>query len=279
MSGAVYLNGRYVDAAEARVSVFDSAFLYGLAVFETLALEEDGGPLGLEEHLARLWEGCRRIRIAPRLKHADVGAIFRELARRGGPGRYRGRITISRGADASLGLASEPTEVVALLPMPPWPSQYRVKTIETERGPLRVYPVIKSANRIEGILATEEAQAEGYDDALFVDAHGHVLEGPTWNVFIARAGWIETPPLSLGVLPGTVRGVLLAHLGEWGYGGGEAAFGREELLAADEAFLSSSTRGVLPIVAVDDRPVGSGRPGPIAADLGRRYWTVVRKSK
>ncbi len=279
MSGAVYLNGEYVDACDARVSVFDSAFLHGMAVFETLALEDDGEPLGLFDHLARLWEGCRRIRVAPKLKQADVAAIFCELVRRAGPGHYRGRITISRGPEPGSGLPQVPTEVVALLPQPPWPREYRVKSVLTERGPLRVFPVIKSANRIESMLVTEDVQAQGYDDALFVDTHGHVLEGPTWNVFIVREGRVETPPLELGILPGTVRGVLLEHLEAWGYTGGESAFSLDRLLASREAFLSSSTRGVLPIVSVDERPVGDGRPGPVVAEMDRRVREILHRRK
>lgn len=266
----VYLNGEFVEAAEARVSVFDSAFLHGLAVFETLAVEEGGEPVALADHLERLWAGCRRIRVAPKLKDADIRAIFRELHRRRSPGPCRGRITISRGPEAASGLPQAPTEVVALLPQPPWPSAYRLKSVVTERGPLRVFPVIKSANRVESILLTEEVQAQGFDDALFVDAAGRVLEGPTWNLFALRQGRITTPPLELGILPGTVRGLLLRCLPQWGYTAVEEAFTLEEMLEANEAFLTSSTRGVIPVVAVDGRAVGDGRGGATAADLDRR---------
>ena len=151
----VYLNGTFVPAAEARVSVYDSAFLHGMAVFETVRIDAARVPHELDLHLARLWEGCRRLRVVPKLKGEDVRAVLRELVERNGLAPCRGRIMISRGPDAESGLSGGPTELVLLLPQPVWPAEYRVRSVVVDPGYLSRLPVVKSSNRIESILLTE----------------------------------------------------------------------------------------------------------------------------
>ena len=267
----VYLNGVYVGSKDARVSVYDSAFLHGMAVFETVRIDAAGQSHDLPMHLDRLWDGCRRIAVEPRLRREAIAGILAELVQKNGMAPCRGRIMVSRGPEPASGLSARPTELIALLPQPAWPAAYRVRSVPVSPGYVPMLPVLKSSGRIENILLTEEAQAEGFDDALFVDRAGRVLEGPSWNVFAVRSGRLVTPPLDLGILPGTVRRWVLENLIAWDTPGGEEAFTLEELISAEEAFITSSTRGVIPLVAVDGREIGNGKPGPTAPELARRF--------
>jgi branched-subunit amino acid aminotransferase/4-amino-4-deoxychorismate lyase len=271
----VYLNGKYVDASEANISVYDSGFLHGLSVFEVLALDKNGEADALDDHLKRLWYGCEQIGVEPELKKADVAEILRQLCQQSKPNNYRARISISRGPDKNTGLPSQPTEMVALVPMSPWPTTYRVKSLQTNHGAVNGHPVIKSSSRSENVLITEQAQAQGYTDAIMLDRKNRVMEGPTWTVFIVRDGRVETPSLSLGILPGTVRGFILGNLEKWGFQGGESEFTIDEMIEADEAFATSSTRGIIPLIEVDNKTIGDGKTGTITAKL----ISLFKKSK
>ncbi len=283
MTTLVSLDGRIVPPEQASVSVFDRGFLYGDSVFEVLRTY--GGLLfGFEEHLARL---ARSAELAL-IPFSDLALLRREIlavvAATGNPETYI-RVVLTRGTGEALGLdpalARAPLRVVLATDVPPMPAAMyergiAVITYRTQRVSEGTAAVgAKLGNYLLSILATEAAKRVGADEALILDARGQVVEGTTSNVFLVRGGALVTPPDDAGLLAGITRAKVLELARGLGIGVEFRAFAPAELASADEAFITSSIRELVPVVASDGAPAGQGRPGPLTAQLLAAYRALT----
>jgi branched-chain amino acid aminotransferase len=255
------------------VSVYDRGFLYGDSVFETVRTY-GGEPFALAEHLARLERSAARVGIAMPVPAADFGMEIRVAVRAARNPESYARAMLTRGS-GPLGLdpalAGAPLRVVLVEPFTPLPaSLYRdgiaVVTVRTERAADAAQGA-KVGNYLGSLLALKEAKARGAQEALILDAAGRVVEGTTSNVFVVRGGAITTPPEQAGILAGITRAHLIELAGELGRPLHLAELTPADLASADEVFISSSLREVLPVVRVDDRAIADGRPGPVTRAL------------
>jgi len=283
----VMIDGQPFSAETARVSVFDRGFLYGDSVFEALRTYS-GKPFALDEHMARLSRSAERVRIAFPLSQADFAGEIRRGIEQSGFAECYVRVMLTRGRAATLGLASPatpaPLRVIMIMPLElPAASKYEAGisaiTYQTQRISDGTSAAgAKLGNYLISVLAIDQARASGAEEAILVDHAGSVLEGATSNAFLVKAGRLVTPPLSQDILAGITRQHVLALTAELGLTVEERRVSTEELAEVDELFVSSSIRELLPIVRLDGRNVGSGRPGPVFARLlpAFREWARAR---
>ncbi|HEY7510418.1 MAG TPA: aminotransferase class IV [Vicinamibacteria bacterium] len=278
------VNGQVVPAEEARVSVLDHGFTFGDAVYETLRTYA-GRPFRLDRHLSRLRASAARLGIAVPEDDRELAARLDALLARAGNAESYIRVIVTRGeGDLSYNFdrVKGPTVVMAVKPFQgPPPSHYAdgidvIVAAVRRNHPLALDPVIKSCNLLNNILAVREAQARGAAEALLLNHAGEVAEGASTNVFAARAGAVVTPPLTAGILAGITREIVLELAPRAGVAAREETLAPEALLAADEVFLTSTTREVVPVRRVDGRPIGDGRPGPITRRLMAAFRDAVR---
>ena len=288
MNATVSIDGDLVPAGKARVPVFDRGFLYGDSVYEVVRTY-DLEPFELGPHLARLtasaerialrlpWSGERMERELRRVVQASADeAIPDPAAAPWNVGERSVRIVVTRGSGEmglDPGLAAHPTVVIIAVPLsgPPL-SAYRlgvsVWPFGGPGGPSRGGdPAAKTGEHLFHVLAVREALAHDAQEALLVDRDGRVTEGASSNVFAIRDGVLETPPLQAGLLAGVTRAFVLGLARDLGIPVREQPLPLEGLERADEAFLTSTVREVLPVVRVGNRRVGSGVPGPVTARI------------
>ncbi len=288
MPTVVNLDGTLLPPGEAKVSVFDRGFLYGDSVYEVVRTY-GGRPFELAAHLARLRHSADRIGLEPKWDAARATAeIDRTLeAARGGDlpdpaeapwnaGERYIRIVLTRGA-GEIGLdpalAVDPVAVVIAQPLAGPPARAYVDGVKAaivgvrRASPQAIDPSAKTGAHLPNVLALREARAAGAYEALLLDDRGFVTEGSSSNVFAARGGRIVTPPLAAGILEGVTRGVVLRLAREVGVPAEEAPLKPADLEAADEVFITSTIREIVPVVRLGDRAVGAGHPGPVTYRL------------
>jgi branched-chain amino acid aminotransferase len=286
MTDLVSIDGRIVPPEAASVSVFDRGFLYGDSVFEVLRTY--GGVLfGFEEHLARL---ARSAQLAL-IDFSDIDRLRQEIlavVRATGNDETYLRIVVTRGSGKMLGLdpglALAPRRVVIATSVPALPAgtydrgiaviTYRTMRISEGTSAAGA----KLGNYLLSILAMHEAHQRGAEEALILDARGHVVEGTTSNVFLVRDSGLITPPEEAGLLAGITRAKVLEIAREMGVAVGMRTLAPAELLSADEVFITSSIRELVPVVAVDGKPAGQGRPGVLTKRLLDAYRALTRVS-
>ncbi len=286
MSLQVYINGQYVDKENATISVFDHGLLYGDGVFEGMR-SYHGKVFRLTEHLQRLWDSAKSIwlHIPITIKEMEE-AVNATLALNNIQDGYvrlivtRGRGTLGLDAD----LCSDPqviiiTDHVALYPEEHYQKGLKIVTASTLRNhPAAMNPRIKSLNYLNNILAKIEGMQAGCVEALMLNHKGEVAECTGDNIFLVSRGKLLTPPTDAGILEGITRATVM----ELALGAGltvrEIALTRHDVYVADECFLTGSAAELIPVVKVDDRVIGNGTPGPITADLLKRFRELVRKS-
>ncbi len=285
MTTLVLIDGQVFSAEDAKVSVFDRGFLYGDSVFETIRTYS-GSPFRLQEHLRRLEQSARRVFIdLPVSCEVLADEVRRAVALAGNAESYV-RLMVTRGS-GPLGLDSEfeakPARVILAGPlvMPP-PSAYsdgiKVVTYRTARVVEATDAAgAKVGNYLVAVLAMREARQRGASEALIVDGSGGVAEGASSNVFAYLEGRWRTPPLSVGILPGITRATILDACRDHGVPVVEEPLSVEDLTRAEEAFICSSIREIVPVVRVDEGNVGAGRPGPETARLVQLFHEEVSK--
>ncbi|MBC8423065.1 aminotransferase class IV [bacterium] len=278
----IFLNGKYCDADEARISLFDGGYLYGDGMFETIRLYA-GRPFDLSGHLERLGRNLEALGYAYRPSPRELADVIAQLVRRNGlDGRdARGRLTVSRGGGPGDPLpltdhgSLQPTVSVFLQPLDPALARWQrdgIGVLSMRAGFQRGdFPHLKTLNYLTTVTALRLAHAAGCQEALLVDGENRVLEGATSNVFVVAGGTLLTPPLELGLLAGRTRDMVLAHANAAGLSCREAPLTIRDLCAADEAFLCGSVKEIVPVVAVDGSPVGDGTPGPVTRRLQKEY--------
>lgn len=275
----VWLDGRLVHAADAAVSVHDRGFTLGDGLFETMRAY-GRRVFRLGAHLERLERGAARIGLPlpPALAHAVQATLdANRLA------DAAVRLTVSRGAGAG-GLApgehAAPTVVVTTRPYLPEPAWYtrglRAVVASGCIGEFRPSAGLKQLGYLDHVLALREARAAGADDALLLDSAGHLAEGAASNIFLVEDGALHTPPLSCGILAGITRATVLELAARRGLPVHEEPLAPERLAWAEEAFLTSSLREIVPLVAVDGAAVGGGQPGALTLSLLADYRALTR---
>ena len=254
-----------VSAEEPVLHADDEGFLRGRAVFETLRVY-GGRPFRLEAHLDRFAVSAARVGLPPPEREAFAAAAATVIATAGAPDAVLRLLwTAGReGAHRPLGLA-----LVSTLPLELDELHARGLRLATVPWAPGALAGAKSTSYAENLAARDAAARRDADDALLVAADGTVLEAPTANVWWRERGRLLTPALELPILAGVTRAALLELAPAAGYTVEQGSFLLARLLAAEEVFLSSSIREVMPVVAVDGRPAGPGVPGPAAAALQR----------
>jgi branched-chain amino acid aminotransferase len=278
----VYVNGTISDESSAVISIFDRGFLYGDSVYEVLRTA-GGHPVDFDRHLDRL----RRSADAIALSLPDEDLIRRAVADTLVAARNDEayiRIVVTRGAGRialDLDAADKPSLLVIAQPLKmPRAELYtegaRLAIVGVERTSRRaVDPAVKSGNYLNSIMALAEAQRLGAYEALMLGPDGRVAEGSTSNVFAVRGGALTTPHLMTGILAGITRQRVIELAREIGLDAGEGDLYPDDLRAADEVFITSSIRGVMPASMVDDRAIGTSVPGPITRSLMEAYERFI----
>lgn len=280
MASTVMIDGSLVPAERAMVSVFDRGFLYGDSVFESLRTYR-GKPFDLSLHLARLERSAARVFIPLPISVATLEReVLQAIDAHASVERYV-RLTLTRGVGRSLGLdpelADTPLRVIQVLDLTlPPPELYergiRAISYRIERASDAIGVAdAKIGNYLLAVLAMRAARAAGAGDALLMAPNGDLLEGTTSNVFAVFGGKLVTPPESTAILPGITRAHVLELARAAGVPVELRAVPRAELAGADEVFMCSSIRELVPVVNLDGQAVGLGVPGPVIAELHRLY--------
>ncbi len=279
MAATVNVNGVVSDQAHAVISIFDHGFLYGEGVYETLRTY-NGQPFLFERHMRRLRTSAGMLALPVPLSDTQIDARFRETMRAAGLGDADHeayiRILVTRGiGELTYDPAATPTSSVVVIvkpnvdpPREVFERGVKVSLVDVVRNhPGTVNPIIKSNSLLNNALAMQEALRRGAFEGVMRNYKGELAECTQSNLFIVKNGAALTPPIEAGLLPGITREFLFEIGAAAGIPVREAVLKDGDLLDADEAFLTSTTREVVPIVQVDDRSLGSGTPGSITRGL------------
>lgn len=273
------MNGQFVPKSQAAVSVFDHGFLYGDGIFEGIR-SYDGNVFCLKEHIQRLYESAKSILLTiPMTQEEMEHAVLQTLVKNGLSSAYI-RLIVSRGA-GDLGLdpqnCSNPNviiiaEALKLFPQEFYENGLTVVTVPTRRNlPDALNPKIKSLNYLNNILVRMEATRAGVMEALMLNHEGYVCEGSGDNVFIVKNGRLLTPPTYLGALEGITRNIVIELCEKLGLPCKEEPFTRHDVYIADEVFLTGTAAEIIPVVDVDSRVIGEGKPGPITKRIMEEF--------
>jgi branched-chain amino acid aminotransferase len=275
------VNGHRESADATHISARDRGFTLADGVFETMRVES-GVVFRLDQHLARLHRGLDVLRIPV---PAEIREWISAACRLAPAGAASIRLTVTRGVGAS-GLAvapnARPTCIVALNAMPSFPSAIyerglTARVASGRRNPHSMTAGLKTIAYTDNVVAWLEAQDASADEALFLDTDGHCSEATASNLFACLDGTLITPPRSCGALPGITRAAVMELAGSLGIAAAERELGLEDLFRAKEAFLTSSLRGIAPLVSVDARPIGDGCPGSFTRRVSAAYAALVSR--
>jgi D-alanine transaminase len=272
MSRIAYVNGRYLPQREACVNIEDRGYQFADGVYEVVHLH-GGKFIDADRHLDRLDRSLREIRIAPPMGRDALRCVLQEVARRNRVTEGLLYMQVTRGVarrDHAFPAQVAPALVVTARRIPPYPADVTRWTGKAITQPDQRWARcdIKTVGLLPNVLARQAAREQGAIEAVLVDADGMVTEGAATNFWIVdAAGVLRTRHLDHGILPGCTRGALIALLAEAGIEYAERAFSEAEMRAAREAFITSATSFVKPIVAVDGRMVGDGAVGPVTRRL------------
>ncbi len=280
----IYINGTYYAKEDAKISVFDHGFLYGDGVFEGMRAY-NGKVFRLDAHMDRLFDSMRSLTIESPMSKAGIAkAVNETLAINEIKDGYI-RLIVTRGA-GTLGLdahlCSDPqviviTDHLALYPKELYEQGLRIVTAGTVRtNPASLSPQIKSLNYLNNILAKIEGHLAGCVEALMLNDKGEVAECTGDNIFTVKNGKLRTPPTAAGILEGITRAAVIEIARKEGLSCEEVALTRYDVYTADEVFLTGSAAELIPIVALDGRAIGSGKPGPMFKHLLEKFHEEVR---
>lgn len=280
MSRIVYVNGAYLPEEQASISVFDRGFIFGDGVYEVSAVL-DGRLIDVEAHLARLERSCGEIGLALPWSREALIDIHRELIARNDLREGGVYLQVTRGAadrDFAFPANASPTLVMFtqarnMANAPAAKTGIKVVSTPDLRWSRRD---IKSVNLLAPVLAKQAAAEAGAQEAWMVE-DGVVTEGASSTAWIVSSHSLISRPLSQKVLPGITRAAVLAFVAESGFAFDQRAFTLAEALAADEAFITSATSFVMPVVSIDGQIIGAGSPGPVATRLREIYLDFARR--
>ena len=283
MTIRINVDGQLGSERDRLLSPLDQGFLFGASVYETVRTY-DGVPFLVERHLKRLRESALALGIDIVESDETLTRRVYETLEDSGNAESSIRIVVSAGVgaiDYRQGSTKKPTIVVVVRPLPPVPeSLYKdgatasfVSIMRAGRGNLS--PRIKSSNLLNNLMALRQAHEQGAYEALMLNPKGEVCEGSMSNVFVVTDATITTPPISAGILEGITRELVVSIAREGGFELEERILLPDELLGANEVFITASSRQVVPIVKVDEQPIADGRPGPVTQKLISLYHEKV----
>jgi branched-chain amino acid aminotransferase len=285
MSLKVYINGHLYDKQDAKISVYDHGLLYGDGVFEGMRIY-GGKVFRIQDHLERLWYSAKAIWLEIPLSMQDLAEAVEKTVQANGLVEGYVRLVVTRGA-GTLGLdpnyTSDPQVIIIADRISLYPQEYYEKgleiiTVSTIRNhPAALSPRIKSLNYLNNILAKIEGLQAGCVEALMLNHRGEVAECTGDNIFLVTRGQLLTPPIDAGILEGITRAVVLELAIEAGIPVREIPLTKHDIYIADECFLTGSAAEVVPVVKVDSRRIGDGRPGPITLRLLTRFHEITRQ--
>jgi branched-chain amino acid aminotransferase len=280
----VYINGQLVPKDQAVVSVFDHGFLYGDGIFEGIRIYE-GVVFRLDEHLERLYDSAKSILLTIPLDFEEMADAVLNTVRANDLRDGYIRLVISRG-NGDLGLDPRScqkanviiiADTIQLFPQEYYENGLKIITVPTRRNsPAALNPQIKSLNYLNSVLVKIEAANAGALEALTLNAEGYVCEGSGDNVFIVKKGKVYTPPVYLGALDGITRRAIIELCEEMSIPIVETPFTRHEVFIADECFLTGTAAELIPVVEVDKRTIGTGKPGEITKRLHEGFHKLAR---
>jgi branched-chain amino acid aminotransferase len=280
----VNVNGQLVNKADAKVSVYDHGLLYGDGIFEGIRIYS-GKVFRLHEHVERLYESARHILLEiPISPQKMVEEVLRTVeANRKHDGYIR--LVVTRGV-GELGIdpnkCERPEIIIIVDDISLYPTRLYEEGMEIITSsyirchPNTISPRVKSLNYLNNILAKMEATRAGCPEALMLNHVGEVAECTADNIFLVKHGLLRTPPITAGILEGITRNSVIELAQAAGITVQEIALTRHDVYAADELFLTGTGAEIVPVVKVDARPIGAGRPGPITKQLRERYQVLVR---
>jgi len=278
------IDGKLLPGEQAKVSAFDNGFAFGDSVYETLRTYA-GRPFVLGRHLARIRRSAARLSFEISVPDSELRARVDALLAAAKNAESYLRLIVSRGVgDLSYNFdrVKGPTVVMLVKPWEPYPEEHfsqgiPVSLVSIRRNPKRsLDPAIKSSNLLNNVLATMEAQKKGAFEAVLLNDRDEIAEGAGSNVFMGRGGVLRTPPLTAGILAGITRDLVFELGKQLGIDVREAPLRADDLLSADEAFITSTLQEVTPISRVDDRVIGAGKPGELTRRLQAAYSEKTR---
>ncbi len=282
----VFIDGKYFDEWNAKVSVFDHGLLYGDGVFEGIRAY-NGRVFKLKEHIDRLFYSAKAILLNLPLSHAEFMRATVETCRRNKLRDGYIRLVVTRGV-GTLGLnpsrCKSPSVIIIAGKIQLYPKEMYLRGMEIVTVPTTrnlhsaLNPAIKSLNYLNNILAKIEANNAGCEEAIMLNAEGFVAECTGDNLFIVKAGKVLTPPLSAGALYGITRGTVMDLAREAGHEVAEPNLTRYDLFNADECFLSGTGAEIIPVTKIDGRVIGDGKPGLVTRKLENQYHALTNGS-
>ena len=284
MSLKVYISGKLVDKEQATVSVYDHGLLYGDGVFEGIRVY-GGKAFLLSEHIDRLYESALAIRLEIPMSKADlIKAVGSTVAANGLSSGYV-RLVVTRGA-GTLGLDPRKTanpqviiiaDTISLYPPETYERGLALITASTMRNhPQALSARIKSLNYLNNILAKIEGIDAGCVEALMLNHKGEVAECTGDNIFVVHNGALKTPPVDAGILEGITRNAVIRLARDAKLAVLETTLLRHDVYIADECFLTGSAAEIIPVISLDGRTIGEGKPGPITRDLLERFRKLTQ---
>ncbi len=282
----IYINGKFYDKSEAKISVFDHGLLYGDGVFEGIR-SYNRLVFKLKEHIDRLFESAKSIMLnIPLNKEEMIRAVVATLKKNGLKDAYI-RLVVTRG-EGDLGLDPRKcngnatiiiiTDKIALYPEELYRKGLKIVTVPTVRNlPEALNPQIKSLNYLNNILAKIEATSAGCNEAIMLDSLGYVAECTGDNIFIVKGRHLYTPPQCMGTLRGITRDAVLEIARRDKIPAHEHVITRHEVYISDECFLTGTAAEIIPVVMVDGRAIGTGKPGKLTSTLLRKFKELTRK--
>lgn len=282
----VYIDGKFYDDRNAKVSVFDHGLLYGDGIFEGIRAYH-GRVFRLKEHIDRLFYSAKAILLNIPLSHAKMMDAVVTSCRRNKIRDGYIRLVVTRGA-GTLGLnpyrCKNPSVIIIADKIQLYPPEFYERGLDIITVPTvrnlhsALNPAIKSLNYLNNILAKIEALNSGCEEAVMLNAEGFVSECTGDNLFILKAGRLMTPPLSAGALYGVTRQVVMDLAQHAQIPVSEPNLTRYDLFNADECFLTGTGAEIVPVVKIDGRVIGSGKPGPITRKLVADYRALTKAS-
>ncbi len=281
--GRVYLEGRFMDADEAKIPVSDRGFLYADALFETLR-SYNAKPFLLDRHLERMLNSCRELGIRPTESRCELARVVDELIAQVGADAYL-RIAVTRGSGFGPWPQVQPESgrtVIVARPLGGYPPELYDRGMElvtsavprAHRSPLAGH---KTANYLESVLARREVAGKGADEALLLNTAGRVAELSAANIFAVSGGEVVTPEVGEGALPGVTRALVLELAAAAGIVTREVRLEPGDLASASEVFATNSLLGICPVAGIDGTPLSRSVPGPLTSRLMSAYTEEINR--
>jgi branched-chain amino acid aminotransferase len=282
----IFIDGKYCSERDAKVSVFDHGLLYGDGVFEGIRAYH-GHVFKLKEHIDRLFYSAKAILLEIPMSHAQLMKATVEACRANKLRDGYIRLVVTRGV-GTLGLnprtCKKPSVIIIADKIQLYPPEYYKRGLDIITVPTvrnlhsALNPAIKSLNYLNNILAKIEANNAGVEEAVMLNAEGFVAECTGDNLFIVKNRALFTPPLSAGALYGITRQTVIELAEEAGLKVSEPNLTRYDLFNADECFLTGTGAELIPVVKIDGRVIGTGKPGPITRRLEEDYHALTKVS-